>query len=234
MASNPLKKSFAFMKFHSDAIQEKYDSAASRTLHITGISGIGNTFLGLLKIVSGMLSLSVFVCVNGFYTLGMVLARYCALFGAMRARDRKSQFAYYRWSGRLLILASLAYVAYSAWTYFHPKEILVHMYAALAISALTFTEIGLNLYGVLIHRKSKSPLIHAIKTINLAASLISLVLTQAAILSFVQRGQHDPAVNAILGIITGTCAALLGYYMLRHIRGMEQTPDIRTGGGPIP
>ena len=42
--------------------------------------------LALLKLLSGVLSLSVFTCVNGLYTLGMVLARYCALVGVVRTQ----------------------------------------------------------------------------------------------------------------------------------------------------
>lgn len=222
MKSNPIKRGVAYLKHSSDIIQTQYNAAASRTLHLTGISSLGNLLLGLGKIVSGLLSLSVFVCVNGCYTLGMVLARTCALTGVLRAKDVKTQYRYYRWSGIILILASLAYMAYSGWSYFNPRQTAYHMYVALAIATFTFTEITLNVRGVLVNRKNKTPLLHAIKTINLAASLITLVLTQAAILSFAQGGNHDPSVNALLGLVTGGCAVLLGVYMIWRIGRMEQ------------
>lgn len=83
---------------------------------------------------------------------------------------------------------------------------------------------------MLVNRKNKTPLLHAIKTINLAASLITLVLTQAAILSFAQGGDHDPSVNALLGLVTGGCAVLLGVYMIWRIGRMEiqENKDRRT------
>ena len=65
MKENPLKKGVQYLKASSDEIQAQYSTAASRSLHLTGISGVGNIFLGLGKIISGVLSLSVFVCVNG-------------------------------------------------------------------------------------------------------------------------------------------------------------------------
>ena len=192
------------------------------------------------KIASGILSLSVFVCINGLYTLGMVLARYCALAGAIRTQDPGQQYGYYRRSGMILIAASLLYICYSVWSFFHPKEVSYHMYVALAIATFTFAEIGVNLYGMIANRKNRTPLLHAIKTINLAAALISLVLTQSAILSFAGGEDHDPAVNALMGMLSGTCAALLGVFMLWRIgklrrRETNEMGDISydpdTGGG---
>ncbi|MGN1030440.1 MAG: hypothetical protein ACI4PQ_02445 [Butyricicoccaceae bacterium] len=170
--------------------------------------------------------MSAFTCVNGFYTLSMVLARYCALLGVIRAEEPRAQYRYYRWSGRILVLASLLYLVYSGWSYFHPRYTEYHLYIALAIATITFTEIGLNLRGVLIHRKNRSLLIHAMKTIHLAASLISLVLTQSALLAISGEGTHNPSMNALLGLLTGFCAALLGVYMLRRIRRVEREDSI--------
>lgn len=230
MGKNPLKTGIDFLKYNSGEIRRAYNASASRTLHLAGISGVGNIVLGLGKIASGLLSLSVFVCVNGLYTLGMVLARYCALAGAVRTQEVKKQYSYYRWSGMILIAASLLYLIYSVWSYFHPKEVSYHMYIALAIATFTFTEIGVNLYGMIANRKNRTPLLHAIKTINLAASLISLVLTQSAILAFADGGGHDPSVNALMGLLSGTCAVLLGLYMLWRIGKLEKKEDSETGG----
>ena len=240
MFKNPVKNGLRLMRSNSRAIHRAYGASDSRTLHLAGISGVGNILLGLGKIASGILSLSVFVCINGLYTLGMVLARYCALAGAIRTQDPGQQYGYYRRSGMILIAASLLYICYSVWSFFHPKEVSYHMYVALAIATFTFAEIGVNLYGMIANRKNRTPLLHAIKTINLAAALISLVLTQSAILSFAGGEDHDPAVNALMGILSGTCAALLGVFMLWRIgklrrREANEMGDISydpdTGGG---
>lgn len=230
MDKNPLKRGIDFLRGRSSEINESYNASASRTFHLAGISGAGNILLGLGKIVSGLLSLSVFVCVNGLYTLGMVLARYCALAGAVRTKDVKKQYDYYRQAGMILIAASLLYLVYSGWSFFHPRAVSYHKYIALSIATFTFTEIGLNLYGMIANRSSRTPLLHAIKTINLAASLISLVLTQSAILAFAGGGNHDPAVNALMGLLSGTCAVLLGFYMIWRIGRLERKEQLETGG----
>lgn len=206
MLKKPLKRGVQYLKSSSREIRAQYSAANSRSLHLTGISGVGNLLLGLGKIISGALSMSVFVCVNGCYTLGMVLARYCALAGVLRGKDEKTQYRFYRRSGMVLIGASLLYMVYSGWAYYHPKQVVYHEYIALAIATFTFTEIGLNLRGVTVNRNNRTPLLHAIKTINLAASLISLVLTQSAILAFAGDGDHDPSVNALLGLTMGASA----------------------------
>ncbi|WP_417051468.1 hypothetical protein [Dysosmobacter welbionis] len=226
MGRNPFKKGVDFLKASSNEIQASYNTAASRTLHLAGLSGAGNLLLGFFKIASGVLALSIFTCVNGCYTLGMVLARYCALAGVIRTKDISKQYRYYRWSGIVLIVTSCLYIAYSIRMYFHPTYTAYHPYLAMGIATVTFVEIGFNLRGVLVFRQNRSPLLHALKTINLATSLISLVLTQAAILSFADEIQN-PASNGILGALMGACAVLLGVYMLLRMRRITNTADCR-------
>ena len=226
MGRHPLKNGLQFLRSSSRDIRAQYNAAVSRSLHLTGVSGIGSILMGIFKILFGVLSLSVSTCVNGFYTLGMVIARYCALAGVLRARSAAEQCKYYRWAGRILILSSLLYMVYSAWSYFHPRYVAYHMYIALAIATVTFTEIGVNLRGVLVFRKNRSPLLHALKIISLATSLISLVLTQAAILSFADDAQN-PEVTGITGVLMGACAALLGVYMLLRLRRIANPRDCR-------
>lgn len=226
MKRNPIKHSVDFLKASSYEIQANYNTSSSRMLYLTGLSGLGNILMGLFKIISGVLALSIFTCVNGCYTLGMVLARYCALAGVIRTKDISKQYRYYRWSGIVLIVTSCLYIAYSIRMYFHPTYTAYHPYIAMGIATVTFVEIGLNLRGVLVFRKNHSPLLHALKTINLATSLISLVLTQAAILSFADEGQN-PASNGILGALMGTCAVLLGVYMLLRMRRITTRTDCR-------
>lgn len=219
---NAWRRSVAFVCEGLRTIRSSYSSAESRSLYIAVASGAMNLVLGLGKIVSGILSLSMFTCVNGGYTLGMVFARGCALAGSLYPNDQQKQYRYYRRAGVVLLAGSLLYLAYSGWFYFHPKYTAYPKSVALAIATFTFTEITLNVRGILIYRKKRTHLLHALKTINLATSLITLVLTQSAILSFAQGGYYNPASNALLGLLTGTCAALLGIFMLWRIDHIEK------------
>lgn len=205
----------------SEAIRQEHSSSDSRSLHITGATGTFSILLGLGKIISGILSLSVFACMNGCYTLGMALARYLALAGLVQKDKKRNSWFYYRLSGIVMVVASLLYVAYSLWTIWHPKTVYYGKIIAITIATITFTEIGTNLRGVLKYRKAKLPVLHSIKTISLGTSLISLVLTQAAILAFADDVQN-PSANGVLGSLMGGLAALLGWYMIWRIGKMEK------------
>ena len=99
----------------SQRIRENYSASESRSLHMTGAAGALCMLLGLGKIIFGALSLSVFTCINGCYTLGMTAARYCALAGTVHSKERKKQYCYYRLAGAVMVAASLLYVVYSLW-----------------------------------------------------------------------------------------------------------------------
>lgn len=207
-------------------MQDHYHPTVIRTVQFTGASMAINIVLALFKILSGLWSHSIFTCINGFYTAGMVVARGCALAGVIQTQKISEQYRYYRKSGIVLVLASCLYIAYAIQMYLHPIYTAYHPYVAMGIATVTFVEIGLNLRGVLMFRKSHVPLLHAIKTINLATSLISLVLTQSAILSFADENQN-PSANGIMGALAGSCALLLGIYMLLRAKRITNPKDCR-------
>jgi len=206
-----------------ETVINKYGDNISRSLHITGASGAASIIVGFGKLAMGILSLSFFTCVSAFYTFGMVIAKYCALAGIARAKSVKEQYRYYTLSGIILIAASVMYIAYSIRLFFYPANPVYDMNVAIAIATFTFTELTLNIRGVIITRRNHDPLIHAIKMINLASSLICLVLTQTAILSFASTAvdQH-PAANGLIGIIMGSIATLLGIFMIIRIKRIKR------------
>ena len=206
-------------------IKETYGTKEQRYFHIAGATGFASIVLGFGKICFGLASLSLFICVNGCYTIGMAAAKYCALFGAAHAKEKQGEYFYYRFVGIIMLIASLLYIAYSIQSVFHPNGTEYGEITAITIATITFAEIGINMRGFLKYRKSDYPLVYALKTIGLSTSLISLVLTQSTILSFVEETQN-PSVNGFLGAIMGGCAALLSVYMIWRIRKMEK----RSGG----
>lgn len=204
----------------SDRIRVSYFQSHSRFIHTTVVMGLMNILLGISKVVSGVLSLSVFACMNGLYTLGMVIARYSALVGYFHKQEKKSWF-YYQLTAVIMIVASLLYIAYSLWMMWHPRFVYYDKVIAISIATITFTEVGINLYGVLSQRKGKTPVVHILKTISLATSLISMVLTQSAILSFADE-VYNPSVNGLLGCVMGVLAVCLGVYLICRIRRLKR------------
>lgn len=194
-----------------------------RFLHITGAACVVTLCVGVGKLVMGLLSLSFFTCVSAFYTFGMVAAKGCAMSGSVKELSAESQYRYYQCSGLILIIASVLYMIYSVRLLIHPVNSTYSAYVAINIAAFTFVELTMNIRGVMIERKNRTLLVHAIKMINLASSLICLVLTQTAILSFASdQANHHPATNGFFGIIMGGVASILGVSMLIRIYIIHQ------------
>lgn len=193
---------------------------SKRSLKVTGAACIANTFVGIGKLVMGILSLSLSTCVSAFYTFGMVFAKSCAIAGIFKATNKKEQYRYYVLSGIILIAVSVFYILYSVRLFFYPETASYHMYVGMGIATFTFTELALNIRGVIIERHNHTPLIHAIKMINLASSLICLALTQTALLSFADT--KSPVVqsqaNGLIGVIMGCVATIIGVAMIIRIK----------------
>ena len=203
-------------------LDEKLGPKDMRSLKLAGVSGSANLFVGAGKLALGIFSLSFFTCVSAFYTFGMVVAKYFALAGILKAKNKQEQYRYYFLSGIILVVASLLFIAYSVRLFLRPEISVYDMYTALAIATFTFAELGINIRGVLVERHNHTPLFHAIKMINLASSLICLVLTQTAILSFsdTQTDLH-PTANGMIGIVMGIGATVIGIVMIVRIRRIQ-------------
>lgn len=185
-----------------------------KSLRLTWAACGANFALGTGKLVLGILSFSPFTCVSAFYTYSMMLAKLCALFGLDKTERR--QWTHYRVSALILMAASALFSVYSASLIFSPKVSHYHPYIAMGIATFTFTEIALNTRGMLRERKSKSPLLYAVKMESLASSLICLVLTQKALLSFTYQEELEKTAQAsgFFGLLMGVVAMLMSFLML--------------------
>ncbi len=223
------KKVIQYTKDTSVLFTKQYDSKMSRSLHITSAAATASTFIAIGKLIMGILSLSFFACANAFYTFGMVTAKCIALIGIKKAQDKNQQYKYYLCAGTVLILSSLLYIIYSIRLFFSPISSTYHMYIAIGIATVTFTEIGLNIRGVIVTRHNHTLLIHAIKMVNMSASLISLVITQTALLSFTNI-DTDPLeisnANGVIGILMGSVATLVGIYMFCRVKKLKKQDEL--------
>lgn len=196
------------------------------SIHITGAACIGNFLVGTGKLFIGLISLSFFTCVSAFYTYGMVIAKVCALKGMNK--DREKQYIHYRFTGIILSIASIFYAVYATRLLWHPEVSHYEKNVGIAIATVTFVEIGLNIRGVIVERKNKELLYHALKMVSLSSSLISLVLTQMAILSFTHEGRLDynPSFsNGIMGLLMGSISTLIGLFMVLRVGRIKKKDE---------
>lgn len=218
-------KRFQMLRNINNSLVERVGKSKSCSMEITGAACMGNLLVGIGKLVMGMLSLSFFTCVSAFYTFGMVVAKGCALGGLVKEKSPEEQYRYYNLSGMILIVTSVLYVIYSTRLLWHPMVSHYDKYMGLVIATFAFTELGLNIRGVIVERHNHTLLFHAIRMINLASSLICLVLTQTAILSFTHDSMPDynPSVsNGLMGILMGAASTLIGCVMLWRVQKIKK------------
>lgn len=180
--------------------------------------------IGNGKLLMGILSLSFFACANAFYTYGIVLAKICAIWGMKYHKQRQRQCDFYQKSGVILLISSLAYLLYALHNIADPAHTVYNQYQGILIAFITFVEIGWNIRGMVIERQHDDMMYHALRSISFASSLISLVLTQTAILSFTAMSegyQHDASANGYLGVIMALAATIVALFMIFRSKKMR-------------
>jgi hypothetical protein len=135
----------------------------------------------------------------------------------------------FRLSGLVLIIASGLYLVYCVQMLRGETAFRVYptKWIPIGIATVSFVEIGMAIRGLVKARKTKTLMMEALKFIALSSALVSLVLTQSALLSLgSQDGQKihtaaqiasDITISAscgLLGLIVGGLSALMGVYML--------------------
>lgn len=156
---------------------------------------------------------------NAFYTYGVIASKIQLVYGISNAKSKREESIYYKKAGIILILASLAYMIYCIKLIYFPVLSTFDEYTGLLIATVTFTEIGINVYGIINERKKENILFQGLKWINFASSCICLVLTQTAILSFsdaVIDNLQSVSSNGILGVLMGLLATIVGIMMIRR------------------
>ena len=94
------------------------------------------------------------------------------------------------------------------------------MYIGIGIAAVTTYEIVVAICGILKAKKRKDVYTEMLRYINLASALISVSLTQTAILSFTNEGDMSRA-YAIGDAIFGFLALLVGVGMLLRANQLD-------------
>ena len=166
---------------------------------------------GICKVILAALFRSVLFSISGFYHIAIGVARRENV-----KKNRKTDFESYIFISLVTIIASIIYVIYSLYGYFNGLNANYHMYIAIGIATVSFTDLTLAVIGVVKTRKRNDMQTRIDKLINLVTSLISLSLTQMAILSFTTNSDMS-IYNGTGGMIMGGLASIIGIYMLIYV-----------------
>ena len=162
----------------------------SRIIQFSKISVIVNIVIALGKIIMGICSLSVFLCINGLYNFGIGLAKAVAIKG-------------YSDSVRAPI-----------WT-LNPHIITPHKQHNENVGYRYFYLVGI-ITLIKTTRKNMEPILEAIKQTCFASSLIAFVLVQTAILS--HAGREPNIYLDSVGIALGAVSVLISLHMIISVK----------------
>lgn len=175
------------------------------------VSLYNGAIMGIMKILLGIISGSISLFISSFYNIGISLAKKTTF-----RKNVKHTYENFYLVGIIILVSSIFYIFYSYHVFYFGSNSKYHMYIAILIATITFTDITLALIGTIKAKKKKDLQTETVKLINLATSLISLSLTQTAILSFTVQ-EDMSKYNGIGGMIFGICAGLIGIYMIIRV-----------------
>ncbi len=159
-----------------------------------------NILIFISKIVLFFITKSLTFAISSLYNLGIGLAR----------KKIYSNKENYKSIGSFVIMASLCFMIYSIWTIIYHKIVNYNLYIGVTIAAVTFYDIGYSIYGIIKSIKNNNRQNNLLMLVNLATALISLELTQSALLSFIQVNVDNSLYNGIIGISVGISSLIIG------------------------
>jgi hypothetical protein len=175
---------------------------------------ISGFLIGAGKIIMAIISHSWLLFIHALYNIIKAIAKQYAL------KEHSGHYNTMFWSGMLVLLASTVYLTYSVYIFFFGSTSSYHMYIAIGIAAVTTYELVISVQGLRKAKKEKNVREETVKYINLASALISVSLTQTAILSFTNEGDMSKA-YAVGDALFGMLALLIGILMLVRANSLE-------------
>ncbi|WP_208559557.1 hypothetical protein [Marinilactibacillus kalidii] len=153
----------------------------------------------IVKIVISIATLSLFLFIHAFYNLMLAIAK-STISKTNSNRDRGiiDERKVYKSTAILILVISIVYSLYCKRIFLTTYELTTYpMILSIGIALFAFIELTLAMIGIIVARKKANLLIESLKMINLTSSLISLHLTQTAIMSFASASDSVNTVRLI-------------------------------------
>lgn len=176
---------------------------------IINITYVFNFIIGAIKIILSILSKSVLLFIYAFYNIGIGIAKGTAI-------KKSDNYKRYYLSSIIVLFSSLFYVLYSIGICLYGSNKKYNKYVAIAIATFTFIDITFSIIEIFKSKKIKDIKNNCIKQINFASSLISMSLTQTALLSFTTEKDMS-LFYGIGGVFFGSLSIFMSIYMIIYI-----------------
>lgn len=199
----------------------KRSNYRDRTMLVSvGAFGV-NALIGGGKLILGIALLSPWFVVTAIYYLllcsarGQLLWRFKHIQRVENPTERfDQQFAVFRHSGIFICLLGISYLMVCARMYFWGESSTYPYYIVYGVAGVAFYKIGMSIYGIVVSRRIKNPLLTTMKVIAFMDACVSIVAVQCALLTMEDSAVEATRSSALLG---GSCSIVfvgIGVYML--------------------
>lgn len=170
-----------------------------------------NYLWAAFKILSGVYLGSLFIIINGSFTLSIAVAKMICLIG-LRKDSHESVKKLYIGTTWLLLISNIVYIFYMSRMFSVSESIDFGNLTSLPFIFIAVWSLGLAIYGIL-RTKNKHPLINLIKVVGLLTALTDLALTQLVILNS-EKVEQAHIINAISGVLIGAIGVIITVYLI--------------------
>lgn len=184
-----------------------------------------NSITSIIKFTFGIASASIFLGMNASYYFVLCIARIIVLRQLPKDSFYNNQFEKEKFEknaywviGKFIVLLGLIYFIISLQMLYSSEAIVYTGYVVYLVALVSFSKLGIAIYGVHITKNLHEPNISSLKVINFTDALVSLVVTQATLLELgsTNAGMHSTW-NAYLGFSVSLIIVITGVLFSRRI-----------------
>lgn len=196
-------------KLHSNKYTNRLITDRNLKNNINLFSGtFFNMIYGIFKLITGFIYHSIWFGATGVYYLILGMMKLSLTRHVIKKSDEKKQQIQYRNTGILMFLLNSAMVCMIILMIRDGESAIYPGYVIFAQAAYTFYILIFAIINLIKYRKNHTPVIAASKSINLAASVMSLFILQVAMIN--QFGvDSDANFKSIINTLTGSVTSFI-------------------------
>lgn len=181
-----------------------------------------NALIGIGKLILGLYLLSGWFITNAVYYLILCVAKAQVLHQynvAKRIESKQErvvlEIQVYKRGGILLCILGVSYLLVCLRMYLLGEAFVFKGYIVYLVAAVAFTKLAFGISGTIANRHLKNPLISTLKLINFTDAMVSIVVTQATLLTM-EGSPHAINTSACFGMGCSVMFCLIGVRMMLH------------------
>ena len=192
---------------------------------------IGNIFMAIVKFILSLTLPSLWFFINAIFMIVLSFARFFSIRDYRKTKlindkEEIQQIGYKNYfnNGILLVLLGIMYFFVNVYIYYEGTNTTMHEYLTYLVALFAFWSISSAIYGMVKYKRNHTSILKAVKLINFANVLTSIMLTQIVLLDTYANTNiyNSNLMNGLTGMGIGIIIILLGLYMIIGINKVNK------------